>query len=325
MPHFYFGRLKYMLPVAIVNLGLIASSKVSAQTCKSPDSVTLARVEHYITRRFHLADDRVPRLTESSLVNDGCFWKLRFSVEKPHDEITLYLSPDQQFLTPALFDIGVDPTIEESQQRKKVMKTLESGDPPTLGATDSRVTIVEFSDYECIYCRQFEMMMQKEVLPNEPNVRFVVRNFPLEIHPWAQNAAVSAMCVYQQDKNAFWKVRNYIYGRQDVLNSSNVRDNISSFVKGLKEIDLGRFIRCQSESETLGKIAADVQLGNANGVSATPTFFVNGMKASGVPTAQQMQTMIRTASSDVAAPPHPRDAKSPLSPRLTDVLGPTNQ
>jgi protein-disulfide isomerase len=212
----------------------------------------------------------------------------------------LYLSPDFRFLAFDLYDTNVDPVSDEAKARGDLMKALQGGSPPSLGKVDAKVTVVEFSDYECEYCKRFETMMQKEVMLNSSGVRFIVRDFPLEIHPWAQEASLLAVCAQQQDSKAFWQLRSFIYDNQESLNINNIRDRVRSFVNGASTIDLNRFDRCRAAPETAAAVAADIKLGRGSGVTATPTYFINGARFTGVPTGKQMEAFIHAAESNTS-------------------------
>src|SRR5260370_41814820 len=98
--------------------------------------------------------------------------------------MTLYLSPDQTFLLPELLDVRIDPLEEERRKNGEVMASLVQGRLSSMGPADAKVTIVEFSDFQCPYCRQSAGMLKTFLAtPEAKDVRFVFRHFPLTMHP----------------------------------------------------------------------------------------------------------------------------------------------
>jgi protein-disulfide isomerase len=167
-----------------------------------------------------------------------------------------------------MFEIGTDPF---AVTRAKLR--LE-GDP-TKGPADARVTIVEFSDYQCPHCRQLYTVMQV-VEQKYPQVRIVYKDFPLAaIHPWATTAAVGARCAFAQSPEGFWNVHDMIFENQDVISSENVYQKVIDFAVRAG-LDKEAFKVCLALPDAKAAIQADVDEGKAVQISSTPTVFVNG-------------------------------------------------
>ena len=89
---------------------------------------------------------------------------------------------------------------------------------PTLGREDAPVTIVEFSDYQCLYCRLFQQTVFPELkreFIDQGLVRFIHKDLPLPNHPEAESSAAVARCAEQQ--NAFWTIHEALYTEQNCL------------------------------------------------------------------------------------------------------------
>lgn len=146
-----------------------------------------------------------------------------------------------------------------------------------VGSSSAPVTIVEYSDLECSYCRKAHDILSTELYKNyQPSqVRWVYKHFPLNSHPWAMKAAAAAECAGQQNAEAFWKVQDYFFANQDKTTAANVDE------KGLAEaqkhgIKAAAFKACVEDPKTSERISADKKEGTAVGVTSTPTLFING-------------------------------------------------
>ena len=167
-----------------------------------------------------------------------------------------------------MFEIGKDPF---AVTRAKLR--LE-GDP-TKGPADARVTIVEFSDYQCPHCRQLYTIMQA-IEQKYPQVRIVYKDFPLAgIHPWAMTAAIGARCASAQSAQGFWMVHDAIFENQDVISSENVYEKMVDFAVSAG-LDKDAFKMCMASPDTKPAIEADIDEGKVVQITSTPTVFVNG-------------------------------------------------
>jgi thiol-disulfide isomerase/thioredoxin len=179
-----------------------------AQSCVGPTAQQQANVAAYVAKKFHVASISDLALVTNEQANAACFWKFVYENGRK-TRIMVYLSPDRTFLAPDLFDLRVDPLLEEQKHAEAVSSTLLAGDPPLMGPANAPVTLVEFSDFECPYCQKLKDMLEKDVLPKSGGkVKIVFRNFPLSMHPWAKQAAMMASCANLQDTADFWKVHD---------------------------------------------------------------------------------------------------------------------
>ncbi len=130
------------------------------------------------------------------------------------------------------------------------------------------MTIVEFSDFECPYCRAAQPVL-KRILERWPRqVRLVFRHFPLERHANALPAARAAVCADRQ--NRFWAVHERIFATPPPLTDAAFRTAASD-----SGLNLTEFEACIRGEESLERVHKDVLLGRTVGVSGTPAFFVN--------------------------------------------------
>jgi protein-disulfide isomerase len=181
----------------------------------------------------------------------------------------IFVSKDgKTLLRGEIYKMSVDPFADNKAKLSTV------GDP-SLGPADARVTLVEFSDFQCPHCQELYEAM-KTIGTEYPQIRIVYKNFPLtQIHPWAETAAIAGRCAYQQSPSSFWKIEGSIFENQDVISPENVWDQLVQFAtqSGLKPDE---FKACMASDEAKKAVAADRAQGVALGVDSTPTVYING-------------------------------------------------
>jgi protein-disulfide isomerase/uncharacterized membrane protein len=141
-------------------------------------------------------------------------------------------------------------------------------DSHITGNPQAAVTVVEFGDFECPVCGQYERIMEEIRARYASRVRFVFRQFPLTpIHPQAEKAAEASECAGAQGK--FWEAVIKFYTWQDDLSE----DALEQYA-GQLGLNQSAFDRCLSSGEMRDRVQRDLEDGFALGVRATPTFFV---------------------------------------------------
>jgi protein-disulfide isomerase len=159
---------------------------------------------------------------------------------------------------------------------------------PVRGAIDAPVTIVEFSDLQCPYCSQ-ALPIINGILKDHPNqVRLVFKHFPLAFHPDSLLAHQAALAAGEQGK--FWEMHDLIFTHQNNLK----RDELIHMAQSLG-LDMKRFVAELDSERSRSKIIADQNEGMHLGVSATPTFYVNGKELIGVGSQSEFTAVINQA------------------------------
>ncbi len=155
----------------------------------------------------------------------------------------------------------------------------------TRGPKDAKVTIVEFSDFQCPFCSRVEPTLA-QISKEYPNdVRIVWRNQPLPFHPNAMPAAEAACAAGEQGK--FWEMHDKMYANQQQLSPE-------SYSKWAQEIGLnmGKFKSSVDAHSCKPRIDADSKYGQSVGANGTPTFFINGRQIVGAQPFDQFKTII---------------------------------
>ena len=170
---------------------------------------------------------------------------------------------------------------------------------PARGPAHAPVTIVEFTDYSCPYCKQHASQTLPQLMKEyEGQVRYVVRNFPIHsLHPFAQKAAEAAGCAQEQGK--FWEFHHMLFSRAP----EHGVDSLKAYAAraGLNPM---RFNYCLKSGARTKAVERDIADGIKYGVGGTPTFFVNGRILSGAQPIEAFRPLVRLAleSSGKTAP-----------------------
>ena len=143
-------------------------------------------------------------------------------------------------------------------------------DAPTLGRADAPVTIVEFSDYQCPFCQRFfatTLPELKREYIETGKVRYVFRDFPLEMHAQARKAAEAAHCAGEQGK--YWEMHDVLFQNQRALAPPQLADHAR-----LVGLDGATFDACLSSGRHAARVDRGLADGAAAGVQGTPGFVI---------------------------------------------------
>jgi protein-disulfide isomerase len=151
---------------------------------------------------------------------------------------------------------------------------VDTAGQPSRGPANAPVVIVEFSDYECPFCKRAESVVDEVMKTYGDKVRLVFRDYPLPMHPNARNASEAAACANAQGK--FWEYHAKLFQNQSALEE----DKLKAYAKELG-LDQAKFDECLAKKPYTKEIDKDIADASKVGVSGTPAFFVNGRMLSG--------------------------------------------
>jgi protein-disulfide isomerase len=275
---------------------------VAADACAPVPQSRKTALCRWVQLKYRLPEASTPQISEVSQVSGSCYRKLHFvgSGKREFDAV-LYLTPDQKYLVPELNDLTADPIAEEQRQKAEMRRQMEKDEGHAwLGPARAPVTVVVFSAFECPYCRRFAETL-RQVAAEEKRVRFLFRNLPLEMHPWAKPAAEIAACVERQSGEAFWRVHDYLFEHQQELTAENLTSRLMGFAGSLRGVHAGGIRACVEHRVSAPLLHGDAALAAELHVSGTPTVFVNGERlGSGAPTREHLLTLIREALPEAA-------------------------
>jgi protein-disulfide isomerase len=163
---------------------------------------------------------------------------------------------------------------------------VSAEDAPVKGPANAPITIVEFSDFQCSYCKRVVNVLD-QVLERYPDkVKLAFRDFPIaNIHPQAEQAAESAHCAGEQGK--FWEFHDLLFEKQDAIPTTNFAEHAKTL-----GLDVSTFQTCLDGRKYQEKVERNYAAGVKAGVSGTPAFFINGRLLSGAQPLEAFKAVI---------------------------------
>ncbi|MGO9863352.1 MAG: thioredoxin domain-containing protein [Terriglobales bacterium] len=147
------------------------------------------------------------------------------------------------------------------------------------GPEKAAVTIVEFTDMQCPHCAKAASTID-QLLAQEPEARFIVQNFPLPMHNWAEKAAAYVDCVGRASNDAVWKFVQKTFDEQANITEANADEKLQALATA-SGANAEEIAACAAKPDTKARIEASAALGKSVGVNATPTLFINGRSLPG--------------------------------------------
>ena len=161
-------------------------------------------------------------------------------------------------------------------------------DDPFLGPQDAPVTLVEFSDFQCPYCRRVQSVLKRLMTAYHGKLKLVFRDFPLrQIHPEAQKAAEAAQCANEQGQ--FWPYHDRLFAATEL--------GVEYLKQYAVELDLDAegFNTCLDSEKYSQEVQKDIDDARVAGVNATPSFFINGLPINGAVPFERFVEMVELA------------------------------
>ncbi len=155
---------------------------------------------------------------------------------------------------------------------------------PTKGPATAPITIVEFSDYQCPFCKRAEPTVSQVMDAYKDKVRLVFRNYPLPFHDRARPAAEAAACANAQGK--FWEYHDKLF-KSDALTDDALKKMAAD-----TGLDAAKFDDCLKKSEFKAAVDKDIDEGGSVDVNGTPAFFINGRMISGAQPFEKFKEVI---------------------------------
>lgn len=222
---------------------------------------------------------------------------LKISLGKRSQRVDAYISEDEQYIL--VGRMFTQEQIKELKERKKVT-AAERIDPtkipidgrPFKGPADAPITIVEFSEFQCPYCRRAASTVDNQVLKNYGDkIKLVFKHFPLGFHKWAEPAAIASECAFKQNNEAFWYLYDKLFENQRSINEGNIREKCLQWAEEAN-LDKKKFTSCYDNKETLARVKQDAEEGKSIGLTGVPAFFVNGKKLGGAQPYERFKEVI---------------------------------
>jgi protein-disulfide isomerase len=169
-------------------------------------------------------------------------------------------------------------------------------DDPVRGPENAPVTIVEYADFQCPYCRNVHVTIEQLLLEYADQVRYVYRDYPLPNHMRALPAAQAARCAAEQGK--FWEYFEHLMMMNGDLGDEDLLRRAEAV-----GLDAGEFSGCVESGRHKELVDQHFKSGQAAGVTGTPTFFINGRRVAGAKSYEQLKTVIEEELARSASTP----------------------
>ena len=196
----------------------------------------------------------------------------------------------------------------DQEEREKVLASLRKDEPlkvlikaprievasaghPSIGPANAPVTVVEFSDFQCPFCKRVEPSLKQVRDKYGDKVRLVYMDFPLPMHNHALDAAKAGRCAAEQGK--FWPYHDAMFADQSKLSP----EDLKTLAKTLG-LDTNKFNTCFDQAKYEAGVRADMNQGKALGIDGTPAFFINGRMLVGAQPVESFDQMIDEELSD---------------------------
>lgn len=157
-------------------------------------------------------------------------------------------------------------------QPPRLTRGIEGGQ--SQGPANAPIAIAEFADFQCPYCGNLSVTLQR-ILKEYPNqIRLTYKQFPLPSHPQAAKAAQASLCAAEQGK--FWEMHDALFSEQRLLSAEAFGDLAMS-----AKLDLDQFDTCFKVRRFSAEVSKDMAEAISLGINSTPTTFINGQMVVG--------------------------------------------
>lgn len=274
---------------------MVGSLPLLAQTAGSgmPSEAT---VNAFLKQMFGWNQQLTYKVAEIKKAEDPSLSEVTVVFNTPQGQqvAKMLITPDQKFaLIGDMMPFGTDPFADAREK-------LKAANGPSHGPKDAPVTVVEFADLECPACKAAQPNVVK--LEEEPKVRLVFQNFPLEnVHKWAMLGAKYIDCIGSANNDAVFKFIATVYDHQGEITPETADEKLKGYAKD-SGADPTATAACVANPQTEKHVRESIALGEKLGISSTPTVFINGRRINsfnGAPY-EVLQQMVEFAANPAA-------------------------
>jgi protein-disulfide isomerase len=233
-------------------------------------------------------DDKLEKTTEADIQNFYNMYKTQMNnqpLEQVKSTIVKRLESTKRNVkyNELLTRLEKDNKVEILMERPRV--TVSTDDDPSMGEKGAPITLIEFSEYQCPFCKRARLVVNQILETYKGKVFYVFRDYPLSFHKNAPKAAEAANCAGDQDK--YWQFSNGLWDDQ-----ANLRPEVYSKIAKSIGLNEEKFKKCIESGKFTAEIEKDIQDGEDAGVSGTPAYFINGIFISGAQPFEKFQQLI---------------------------------
>lgn len=185
---------------------------------------------------------------------------------------------------------------EPTEVTAAIWKEIINNPVAVKGEAKAKVTLVEFTDYQCPYCKRYVdqtlSQIEKEYIATG-KIRYILRDLPLSFHPNAQKAAETVKCAGAQGK--YWEMHDIVFKNQDTWSNSTEATTVFNGYAGTIGLNTSKFSSCLTNGEQKTAVDQDAALAQKAGLGGTPSFVINGKILVGAQPFEQFKTAIDAA------------------------------
>ena len=291
------GRKTFLLAIGLVWIILIPTFLAIAQE----DRIVQAAIDTVRTQ-LRLPKDTEVRFIEKRESPIPEFYAIKLLLLVPDREIPLVVYVDrtgERVFLGHLFIKGENVTLKEAgvpKPRKIDMGRLEIEKSPLRGPSGAKVTIVEFSNFECPYCQMSWIKMKEWIEKHPQDIRYVFKHFLFQPQGKAFDLSAMAAAAQKISNEAFWVVHDFFFSNEGQAlmkeETARMRPKIEQILKE-KGYDVKPFQSALEAGQGRRKVEEDMALGNSIRVMGTPTILINGEFAANPITDQVFETYLK--------------------------------
>lgn len=225
----------------------------------------------------------------------------------------LLLSKDGKTLVSLVkMDLTHDPMAE-------LMAKIDLKGRPVRGNKDAKVTVVVYDDFQCPYCSKMHQTLIDVLKSYGDRIKVVYKDYPLvQIHPWAERAAIDSGCLAKQSDGAYWDFADYVHANPQEIKGE--QRPVAGQLEALDRITLDTGKRHAANATALescvkaqskADLNASVKEAEGIGVEATPALFVDGMKLEGAVPAEELKLVLDKELKSVGVEAPAKTASAP--------------
>ncbi len=237
----------------------------------------MANSEEYIQKKVLKGEIKISDAEYKKFVKEKNIPESNIN-EQVKDRIFSYMKEQkkEEMVQAAVAKLTKGNPVEVYFKKPKSNIQVSVGDSPVTGGENAKVTIIEFSDFQCPFCGRAAKTVNDVKKKYGNKIKLAFKHFPLPMHKDAGPAAEASMCVYEQGKDKFWKFHDIAFANQDKLSA----DDLAKHAKAAGA-DEKKFKECFDAHKFADAVKKDQAYGEKLGVRSTPTFFINGQLLSG--------------------------------------------
>jgi protein-disulfide isomerase len=254
-----------------------------------------------IAARKFSTEPNLPAINHEAIVKGSCYLQLFLDLPNSRSHVSVFVTPDRRYISPVLWDIAEDIVNEDVKLTQELKVYDEEDHPPVIGLTDSPVTVVAFSDFQCPYCATFSQILNQYMKDHPGKLRVVFRNSPLPNHKWSKDAALAGICIAKQDTNVFWKFQDFMFSKQKEINQADLETQIKSFIQATPGLQPEKYQECITSPYPEIRLNRDLDEARAYGIHSTPTLFINGHRHGGFANVEDFSAIVESSTNAGAA------------------------